>query len=454
MMISRYIKGCFTIFLALAGQQLSAMAAPAILISVPEEASAQELQFIELCKFGRLAAVQEMLKKYSGININVHGGGSGSEYFGETALICASRYGHLDTVQFLIEECGANIHAPDICGGRPLYWAARWGHAEIAKYLAAHGATLTKTSRWGSTELHGAAFKNSLEMARLFVAMGADVNAKDEHANTSLHVAASSADLEFVHYLYDCGAQINAKNDFGETPLYRATRVNKPAIAKFLLEKGARVNEFEKFGWTPLHSAARDNLQDLAKLLLAHGANVNSAIEGRVTPLWEAMLADHLEMMEFLIKNGADVNVKSSFDLTILHTAACGSSPSKPQHIKLLLENGADATATNHLGDTPLVFAFVESSPLEVVQLLVAKGASLYTKNTQGKTPLDYARRRKQLPDVVEYLAHEVAKKSTLHALLACEELINPPHGTNNEFPPELIGRVLNPCIVAAEMAE
>lgn len=62
--------------------------------------------------------------------------------------------------------------------------------------------------------------------------------------------------------------------------------------------------------------------------------------------------------------------------------------------IKLLLSHGANITAKNADGNTPLHLA-VLTSAWEVVQLLLRHGADLDRRNQNGETPMDLLCRRR-----------------------------------------------------------
>lgn len=103
----------------------------------------------------------------SGIDVNQH---DGQNFH---ALDVAAGYGNLPVVKALIEK-GARI---DI--GEPLYWAAKGGHAEVAKYLIEKGVDPTRRSVYFGTPvnlLYDAALSLDADTVKLFIAKGADVD--------------------------------------------------------------------------------------------------------------------------------------------------------------------------------------------------------------------------------------------------------------------------------------
>ena len=87
---------------------------------------------------------RSLLKK--GADINATGGCDG------TALVWASREGHVQIVQLLLEE-GADINAVTRYGGTALMFATRNGYEQIIRLLLEKGADINVAGRYGHTAL-------------------------------------------------------------------------------------------------------------------------------------------------------------------------------------------------------------------------------------------------------------------------------------------------------------
>ena len=57
-----------------------------------------------------------------------------------TPLMFASEEGHLDTVTYLVKECGANVEAKDKDGDTALARAKANGKSDVEQYLRSKGA--------------------------------------------------------------------------------------------------------------------------------------------------------------------------------------------------------------------------------------------------------------------------------------------------------------------------
>jgi ankyrin repeat protein/truncated hemoglobin YjbI len=197
---------------------------------------------------------------------------------------------------------------------------------------------------------------------------------------------------------------------------------------KLLLERGAEV---KRHSGKLLTLAVVMNRVDLVKLLLEHGADAERAAFlgrlddaerpvadlliacGKKVPSWMLpracrpdVSANELHRVTVLLDYGANLDDRGRYGLTALHYAVRGG---KLPLIKLLLERGADASALDEDGLTPLLHLAKTRSkadPIPVLELLIASGASVDARDeTQGTLLMYFARLGKTEP-VQWLLAH------------------------------------------------
>ena len=144
-----------------------------------------------------------------------------------TPLHWAAYYGHLEIAEILISR-GADLDAEDPDYSTPLYLAAEEGHPKVVEFLISKGAEVNvKSSRWGYTPLHRAAWgpvtmrkhlggrtvseaelnENYLEIVGMLLEKGAKVGVRDNHGKTALDQAIRNGEKEIVVLLSQHGAK-------------------------------------------------------------------------------------------------------------------------------------------------------------------------------------------------------------------------------------------------------
>jgi ankyrin repeat protein len=227
-----------------------------------------------------------------------------------------------------------------------------------------------------------------------------------------LHVAAYFSRPDIVRLLLDRGAQIEAKQRYVSqnkttppslTALHvAAARGNCAEVVKLLLKKGANVTARDNFDQTPLHLAASSSNTDIVELLLANGAlNEAKARYANENPQF-----NETDVVELLLANGAPIEAKARHDNGMSSSPYQAYVPEDEQPsvtplllvsdynyyemVKLLLEKGANVSARNSKGTTPLHNA-VLMNHMSIVELLLAKGADINAVADDGNTPLHWA---------------------------------------------------------------
>jgi hypothetical protein len=127
------------------------------------------------------------------------------------------------------------------------------------------------------------------------------------------------------------------------------------------------------------------------------------------------------DLARWLIENGADISASDSYGETPLHDR----SGHWQGNIEILLELGADVRAHDNRGNTPLHYA-AEVCNLRTARILIDAGANILAKNKDGLTPLSYALQRcsnakiEQMAPMAELLINADptdAQKAMVHKL-------------------------------------
>ena len=168
-----------------------------------------------------------------------------------------------------------------------------------------------------------------------------------------------------------------------------------------VLEKEARAAVRHMAGAAPvldpaLWTAAKDGRAGEVRRLLAEEVD----IAFQTSPLLQALLHGEEEVVRVLLEHGADASAKDSAGATPMHhVRRAGVLP-----MLLLLEKGAEVSAKRMDGSTPLHFAAAGGHEAMVL-ILLEHGAEVSSKMDGGYTPLHAA----------AYRGHETVARVLLH---------------------------------------
>lgn len=142
---------------------------------------------------------------------------------GFTALHLASRYGHIEIIELLLNR-KADIHACNKNDNTPLHAAAYGNQAIAIKLLIKNGAQYSATNKNGDTPLHSAAWKNNVLAIETLIEEGANTEMQNNDGETPLHLAAWNNSILALNSLIKNGAQLTAKNNENQIPLQLAQK--------------------------------------------------------------------------------------------------------------------------------------------------------------------------------------------------------------------------------------
>ncbi|KAL5258680.1 hypothetical protein ACHWQZ_G009221 [Mnemiopsis leidyi] len=360
---------------------------------MPCQESCQKDKVLNLASKGRAMVLQEALRKSEGCifccNKNK-----------DTLLILASKHGHQNVVQILLDHFGCDyIEFFNKTGKRALHEAAQNNHPEIAEFLISKGASVDALKQGDWTPLMLAAEKQNLEIVELLVKYGADVTLTNKDGWNAFHIAARSGKVEVLEYLYSLDSElIETVSKNGRTPLHSAALNNCPEATSWLLQRGMSPNVADSSGLTPLMDGARMGHEKVCEILLSHGADVLQLDNLRRTTLHHVTQAGQLTMIHWCL-NKAE-----------LALSKCGQSKDRVQRkdtkradkkSSLRKPRSADETGTNNIkgndkhyvnwkseqGSTALHYAAKECRHQEI-KLLLQAGADKNIADNFGRLPV------------------------------------------------------------------
>jgi ankyrin repeat protein len=310
---------------------------------------------------------------------------------GFTALLLAVRENRIDAAEMLL-VLGANVEDKTPDGTSALNVAVLNAHYDLASLLLDFGADPNAPDPRGSA-LHTLAWLHKPGSTWDAAALSAE-------PETAPRPTGRVTALELAAKLLTRGADPNRQAHFRETAFTKGlgTTVNPPGLML-----GRHYLSYD--GATPFYVAARNGDYRLMEVLAAHGADATIATTTGVTPLMAAAGLDYyegetpgpfvgvpeserLKAVELAHRLGNDIDARTDFGdfamvgsaeftlltypqnfnelanlgvgdfrfdgTTAIHGAVISNQPSI---LRYLIDEGADVSATNELGWTPLMIA-------------------------------------------------------------------------------------------------
>ena|GEM_PF-369418 len=184
----------------------------------------------------------------------------------------------------------------------------------------------------------------------------------------NLYPAIQGGDLDQIKRHIYWGTDIDQASPRGEPPLHVAVRRGRLIIARELLRNGADPNATNRAGETPLQIALVAGRTQLAAMLLEAGATEDP--QALLFILVRAGVDDR-DSLAFLTERGADVSAEDQSGATPLHIAV---GDGRRLSAKRLIDLGANVDAPDGGGRTPLSIA-IENGNRPIIDLLERFGA-------------------------------------------------------------------------------
>jgi len=299
---------------------------------------------------------------------------------GQTALLFASRDGHLDAVKALVESSADIDQINGGEGSSPMVIAIANGHYTVAKYLLDKGADpnianidgltplyATVNMRhapvsWAPNPLTDQESVDGLELIRELLEKGANPDARVER---KLWFSPTSHDRGWIDYA-------------GSTPFWRAARSSDIHAMRLLMEFGADPNI--------------NSYSDMTPLMVATGIGWIGNFSQNLPDSW-------MDAVHYCVELGNDINATDQDGYTALHGAAARGDN---EMVNYLVEQGAHVNTLNKDGNSPADMAFGPSRFFiprpDTRDLLIKLGSPFQNNcrsdqcvdgkfNAEGKTP-------------------------------------------------------------------
>ena len=219
-------------------------------------------------------------------------------------LHCASFFGIVEIVTWLVEVGGCDINQADCIGSTPLVWAALNGHEWVVKILLGQESiNPDKPNQCGETPLWCASRNGHEGVVKILLGQDINPNRASGSGETPLWCAAKNGHEGVVAILLERNDIDPDKPDKdGRTPLWFAAETGHEQVVKILLGRDdVNADKPDKYGATPLWCAASSGHEEVVKILLRReGVNhEKSDISGK-TPLVCARQNGHEGVVKIL----------------------------------------------------------------------------------------------------------------------------------------------------------
>ena len=190
--------------------------------------------------------------------------------------------------------------------------------------------------------------------------------------------------LVVARMLFETGADVSAQDKDGWTPLHLASREGQLEVAHILIERGVDVSAQDKNGQTPLHLVSQKGHSEVGRTLF-----------GNVNALRPASQRGKLEVARMLIEHGADVSAQDEDGWTPLHLALQEETTGSRSYTYRAWPGCVSPGQGRP--DTHYIWRRKERGNWVVAHILIERGADVSTKDKYGLTPLHLASREEQL---------------------------------------------------------
>lgn len=268
-----------------------------------------------------------------GANLHATGG-----QFNTNTLSLATFRNLQRVVDVILSKEPTLINLANKRGMTPLIYALMRGNFEIVDKLLKNGASIPNGKRKDIAIQF--MIDGSIEGLKKGLDLGMNPNPADEDAVNDLFMSllalernifnikegvfSNSPIIERLEILFQKGLNANTQDEWGNTLLMRVLGA-EPDI------KAGRVipTPFDPKDYSD------QSFESLVKLMIAHKADINLPNCEGITPLHQAIFLNKPELVKILLNNGADASIKDNADKTALDWCELfpGSNPIIKQHL-------------------------------------------------------------------------------------------------------------------------
>lgn len=332
-------------------------------------------------------------------------------WYGESALMWAAAENHGDAVRVLLQH-GADVDSRS---------------ASQPREQRRNGQSILPLGSW--TPLMYAAREDARAAAAALIAAGADLDLVDPDGATALAIAIINGHYSLAVQLLEAGADPNVVDTAaGMGPLYAAVDMHRLAIGHGRPNpRVAGPLDAADLVQRLLESGADPNARLIKPIMQRHHTGGDAALGAGATPFLRAAKSGDVAVMRLLLAAGADPQLTMPNGSTAIMYAAGlgwrngsalapsydqGSEAEAVEALGMLLDLGLAIDATDAAGNTALHAAVTGRGSAAIVDALVARGADPSAANAKGDTPLALAATR-STPQIVERLRAAANARST-----------------------------------------
>ncbi len=219
-----------------------------------------------------------------------------------------------------------------------------------------------------------------------------------------LHRAAQAGHAKTVAQLLNAGADPNARDIDGRTPLMLASAHIKGSVVRLLLDAGADVNAaLPVISETDTERAEEEDVDDddLELELECEAGEPSTALAMALYAGYDIDEEPVVDVVEQLLNAGANVSATDELGHTPLMFAVWRSSVLL---VKRLLAAGAQVNSASRYGVTPLMCALMSDTHRDanatIFRELLNAGADIHQRSRAGRTLLMYAAKLAYLDEI------------------------------------------------------